>query len=148
MSGADVPAAATNVIAAAVQGYGGCLVLRQDGSPDYLERRIHTTGKCHNVIAIGAGVDQCLAVQQNGTDCWMGRTIIMAKLHPHRQVPRTSLPYGADFWCLPYGMALRTDGIRGGIWNAPGIPANATNLIAIAPGDSHMDGVKSGWNRF
>ncbi len=55
---------------------------------------------------------------------------------------------GGAFGAYTYSLALRADGTAVDFGYAPGIPANATNLIAVAAGNSEWMGLQQGGTAF
>src|SRR5579884_87829 len=145
--GTVVPAYVTNVVAAAVESYGGCLALRQDGTVVTWNGATTPPASATNVIAIGAGFYQCLAVRQDGTIVGWGDNS-SGEISPPASATNVIAVGGGAFGAYTYSMALRTDGNVVSFGLAPSIPPDATNLIAIAPGDSHWLGLKQDGTAF
>ena len=145
--GTVVPDNVTNVVAAAVESYGGCVALRQDGSVVTWNGAPAPPANATNVIAIGAGFYSCLAVRQDGTIVGWGDNS-SGEISPPASATNVIAVGGGSFGAYTYSLALRADGTVVGFGTAPGIPADATNLIAMAPGDSHWMGLKQDGTAF
>ncbi len=134
--GTNVPDYVTNVIAAGVEYYGGCLALRQDGSVVTWNGAPTPPANATNVIAIGAGFYSCLAVLQNGTIIGWGDNS-SGEISPPASATNVIAVGAAPIGAYTYSMALRADGTAVGFGLAPGIPGRGhERLTAIATGGS------------
>ncbi len=148
------PPGLTNIIALAA-GYDHQLALRADGTV-VAWGGLNSSGQRNvppeatNVVRIAAGTSHCVALRGDGTVVFWGainnqnNIVTAAPPETRANMMDIGLGFGAD-----HVLQLRTDGIpvdwgnSNSTYKLPNIPANATNVIAIAAGGVHAIGLRS-----
>ncbi|HEY5913508.1 MAG TPA: hypothetical protein VJA21_23215 [Verrucomicrobiae bacterium] len=146
------PDGLTNLIAIAA-GSWHCLALKADGTVvgwgDNRYGQTNVPAGLSDVVAIAGGASHSLALLADGTvAAWGG--------NPYNAYSETNVPPGLSnvigIAANSYSLALTADGTVTGWGGGPRVPANLSNVVAIAAGDSHAlallaDGTVAAWGQ-